>query len=51
MNAAREREDRENRTMLFPIRIDEVVMDAAQPWAADVRSSRLLRDLTESVRP
>ena len=40
VNAAREREDRENRTVLFPIRIDEAVMSAPQPWAADIRRTR-----------
>jgi uncharacterized protein YjbI with pentapeptide repeats len=39
-NAAREREERENRTVLFPIRIDDAVMDAKQPWAADLRRVR-----------
>jgi hypothetical protein len=33
LNAAREREDRENRTVLFPVRIDNPVMDAKQAWA------------------
>jgi hypothetical protein len=40
VNAAREREDCENRTVLFPIRIDDAVMEATQPWAADIRRSR-----------
>jgi len=44
VNAAREREDRENRTVLFPIRIDDAVMDAPQPWAADIRRSRHIGD-------
>ncbi len=44
VNAAREREDRENRTVLFPIRIDEAVMSAPQPWAADIRRSRHIGD-------
>jgi hypothetical protein len=34
VNAARERGDRENRAVLFPIRIDDAVMDAKQPWAS-----------------
>ena len=37
VNAAREREERENRIVLFPIRIDDAVMNAPQPWAADIR--------------
>jgi len=44
VNAAREREDSQNRTILFPVRIDEVVMDAPQPWAADVRRTRHIGD-------
>lgn len=44
VNAAREREDREKRTVLFPIRIDDAVMDAKQPWAADIRRSRHIGD-------
>ncbi|PWU11312.1 MAG: hypothetical protein C5B51_02905 [Terriglobia bacterium] len=44
VNAAREREDRENRTVLFPIRIDDAVMDAALPWAADIRRTRHIGD-------
>jgi uncharacterized protein YjbI with pentapeptide repeats len=44
VSAAREREERENRTVLFPIRIDDVVMNAAQPWAADIRRSRHIGD-------
>ena len=40
VNAAYEREARENRTVLFPIRIDDAVMNAAQPCAADIRRTR-----------
>jgi hypothetical protein len=46
VNAAREREDRESRTVLFPIRIDEAVMKAQQPWAADIRRSRHIGDFS-----
>jgi hypothetical protein len=46
VNAAREREDRENRTVLFPICIDDAVMSAPQPWAADIRRSRHIGDFT-----
>jgi hypothetical protein len=44
INAAREREDREKRTVLFPIRIDDAVMEAPQPWAADIRRTRHIGD-------
>jgi hypothetical protein len=47
VNAARGREDRENRTVLFPIRIDEVVMNATQPWAADLRRTRHIGNFSE----
>lgn len=47
VNAAREREDRENRTVLFPIRIDDAVMNASQPWAADIRRVRHIGDFRE----
>lgn len=43
VNAAREREER-GRTVLFPIRLDDTVMDAQQPWAADLRRSRHIGD-------
>lgn len=44
VNAAREREDRENRTVLFPIRIDDAIVDATAPWAADLRRTRHIGD-------
>jgi TIR domain/Pentapeptide repeats (8 copies) len=44
VNAAREREHRENRVVLYPIRIDDAVMDAPEPWAADIRRSRHIGD-------
>jgi len=47
VNAARERENREDRTVLFPIRIDNTIMKAPQPWAADVRRSRHIGDFSE----
>jgi hypothetical protein len=44
VNAAMEREEREKRTVLFPIRVDDAVMNAPQPWAADVRRTRHIGD-------
>jgi len=35
-----ERERREKRTVLFPIRLDNAVMKAASGWPADIRRSR-----------
>jgi hypothetical protein len=40
VNAAYEREYRDGEPVLFPIRIDEAVMEATQPWAADIRRTR-----------
>jgi len=47
VNAALEREGHENRPFLFPIRIDEAVMEAPQPWAADVRRTRHIGDFRD----
>jgi hypothetical protein len=47
VNAAREREDRESRTILFPISIDDAVMNAPQPWAADIRRTRHVGDFCQ----
>ena len=44
VNAAREREDRKGRLVLFPIRIHDAVMSASQPWAADLWRSRNIGD-------
>jgi hypothetical protein len=47
VNAAYEREGRDNRRVLFPIRIDEAVMKAQQSWAADVRRTRHIGDFRD----
>lgn len=44
VNAAREREDHEDRTVLFPVRIDDTVMKAPQSWAAEIRRTRHIGD-------
>jgi TIR domain/Pentapeptide repeats (8 copies) len=45
--AAREKEDREQRLVLFPIRLDDAVMDTTKAWAADVRRRWHIGDFTE----
>jgi hypothetical protein len=35
-----ERERREKRTVLFPVRLDDAVMDTAEAWAASIRRQR-----------
>lgn len=47
VNAALERESRETRSVLFPIRIDDAVMKGPQPWAAHLRRSRHIGDFRE----
>jgi hypothetical protein len=40
VSAALECEQRQRRTALFPIRIDDAVMRSTQPWAAEIRRTR-----------
>jgi hypothetical protein len=47
VQAAREREDRESRTVLFPIRLDDAVMEATQAWASNLRRSRHIGNFKE----
>jgi hypothetical protein len=47
LEAALERERRENRLVLFPIRIDDTVMEAKQAWAAAIRRTRHIGDFSK----
>ncbi len=47
MVAAREKEEREQRLVLFPIRLDDEVMDTTKAWAADVRRRWHIGDFTQ----
>ena len=47
MVAAREKEDREQRPVLFPLRLDETVMQTTKAWAADVRRRWHIGDFTQ----
>ena len=40
VQAAFEREQRNNKLVLFPIRLDEAVMETPRAWAADIRRTR-----------
>jgi hypothetical protein len=40
VQAAFEREHRSNKLVLFPIRLDETVMETTKAWAADIRRTR-----------
>ena len=46
VQAAREREDRSGKPVLFPIRLDDAVMNANKAWAADLRRTRHIGDFT-----
>lgn len=46
VESAIEREHREGRTVLFPIKIDDAVMDSKQAWAATIRRTRHIGDFT-----
>jgi hypothetical protein len=45
--AAREKEDREQRPVLFPLRLDDAVMHTTMAWAADVRRRWHIGDFTQ----
>lgn len=51
VEAAFEKERREKRTVLFPIRIDEAVTETNQAWAADIRRTRHIGDFTKWDNP
>lgn len=46
VEAAMGREHREGRTVLFPIKIDDAVMESKQAWAAIIRRTRHIGDFT-----
>jgi uncharacterized protein YjbI with pentapeptide repeats len=47
VETAFEKERRENRTVLFPIRLDDAVMDTDEAWAADIRRTRHIGDFRD----
>jgi hypothetical protein len=47
VETAFEKERRQSRTVLFPIRLDEVVMETDQAWAADIRRTRHIGDFRD----
>jgi uncharacterized protein YjbI with pentapeptide repeats len=44
VEAAFEKEQKQKRTVLFPIRLDDAVMDTEEAWAADIRRTRHIGD-------
>jgi hypothetical protein len=47
VESAFERERKERRTVLFPIRLDNAVMETDEAWAADIRRRRHIGDFSE----
>jgi hypothetical protein len=47
VETAFEKEGKENRIVLFPLRIDEAVMHSAVGWAADIRRQRHIGDFRQ----
>jgi uncharacterized protein YjbI with pentapeptide repeats len=51
VEAALERESREHRLVLFPIRLDDAVMETGKAWAANIRRTRNIGDFRQWKRP
>ncbi len=47
VEAGLEREKREKKTILFPVRLDNAVMDTDEAWAASIRRTRHIGDFTK----
>lgn len=47
VETAFEKERRQSRTVLFPIRLDDAVMETDQAWAADIRRTRHIGDFRD----
>jgi hypothetical protein len=47
VGAAFEREERERKQVLFPIRLDDAVLDSPTAWAADIRRQRHVGNFTQ----
>jgi len=46
VEGAFDRENRESKLVLFPLRIDDAVVDTSQSWAADIRRQRHIGDFS-----
>jgi hypothetical protein len=51
VEAALEKEDRQQREVLFPIRLDNAVMQTSRAWAATLRRTRHIGDFTNWTDP
>lgn len=51
VEAALEKEDRQQREVLFPVRLDEAVMQTTQAWAATLRRTRHIGEFMSWTEP
>lgn len=51
VEAALEKEDRQQREVLFPVRLDDAVMQTTRAWAATLRRTRHIGDFTQWTEP
>lgn len=51
VEAALEKEDRQQREVLFPVRLDDTVKETSQAWAATLRRTRHIGDFTNWTDP
>jgi len=51
VEAALEKENRQQREVLFPVRLDDTVMQTSQAWAATLRRTRHIGDFTNWIDP
>ena len=51
VESALEKEDRQQREVLFPVRVDNVVMQTPKAWAATLRRTRHISDFTAWTDP
>ncbi len=51
VEAILEKEDHQKREILFPVRVDEVVMHTSKAWAATLRRTRHIGDFTAWTEP
>jgi len=51
VEAALEKEQRQQREVLFPVRLDDAVMQTSQAWAAKFRRTRHIGDFTNWTDP
>jgi hypothetical protein len=51
VEAALQKEDQRQREVLFPVRLDDTVMQTSQAWAATLRRTRHIGDFTSWTEP